>query len=94
MRDPIAFARLISQITHVTREILEEFTIKEIAVTVDSFSAGASISSINQLLAAMRDGRKIEAIKEYRSLTGMGLKESKDAVEMYWNPIPSHAMAT
>lgn len=30
--------------------------------------------------------RKIEAIKVYRQLTGLGLKESKDAVEKYWKP--------
>jgi len=29
----------------------------------------------------MRSGRKIEAIKRYRELTGAGLKEAKDAVE-------------
>jgi ribosomal protein L7/L12 len=28
-----------------------------------------------------RSGRKIEAIKRYRELTGAGLKEAKDAVE-------------
>lgn len=36
-------------------------------------------------LAQVRDlarrGRKIEAIKAYRELTGVGLKEAKDAVE-------------
>lgn len=30
----------------------------------------------------VRAGRKIEAIKRYRELTGVGLKEAKDAVEM------------
>lgn len=29
----------------------------------------------------LRAGRKIEAIKEYRLLHGVGLKEAKDAVE-------------
>lgn len=29
----------------------------------------------------LRTGRKIEAIKRYRELTGVGLKEAKDAVE-------------
>jgi ribosomal protein L7/L12 len=31
--------------------------------------------------ASLRGGRKIEAIKRYRELTGVGLKEAKDAVE-------------
>jgi ribosomal protein L7/L12 len=29
----------------------------------------------------MREGKKIEAIKEYRTITNAGLKEAKDAVE-------------
>ncbi|HEV2640305.1 MAG TPA: ribosomal protein L7/L12 [Actinocrinis sp.] len=31
---------------------------------------------------ALRRGRQIEAIKIYREVTGVGLKEAKDAVEM------------
>jgi large subunit ribosomal protein L7/L12 len=34
-----------------------------------------------RVLALMTDGRKIEAIKLYRDITGAGLKEAKDAVE-------------
>lgn len=38
----------------------------------------------------VRAGRKIEAIKRYRELTGVGLKEAKDAVEMPdFAPLPS-----
>lgn len=33
-----------------------------------------------EMFAAMRDGRKIEAIKECRLLAGVGLKEAKDMV--------------
>ena len=35
----------------------------------------ADATIVNELLKAMKDGRKIEAIKAYRSLTGLGLKE-------------------
>ncbi|MFI6998996.1 ribosomal protein L7/L12 [Nocardia sp. NPDC050175] len=31
--------------------------------------------------AILADGKKIQAIKRYRELTGAGLKEAKDAVE-------------
>jgi len=42
-------------------------------------------ADVEQLMALMASGtEKIEAIKCYRSITGMGLKESKDAVERYW----------
>ncbi|MET8150563.1 ribosomal protein L7/L12 [Actinoplanes sp. NPDC049668] len=34
---------------------------------------------LRELLA----GRKIQAIKEYREATGTGLKEAKDAVELF-----------
>ncbi len=34
-----------------------------------------------RVLAALRAGRKIEAIQIYREATGLGLKEAKDAVE-------------
>jgi len=36
---------------------------------------------IRQLAAALEDGNKIEALKIYRSATGLGLKESKEEVE-------------
>jgi len=37
--------------------------------------------TVSELLRYLREGRKIEAIKTHRWLTGMGLKESKDAIE-------------
>ena len=44
-----------------------------------------SNDDIERLMALMAEGtRKIEAIKIHRSITGLGLKESKDAVERYW----------
>ncbi|HEY0594753.1 ribosomal protein L7/L12 [Sphingopyxis sp.] len=39
------------------------------------------ISSDDQILDLIRRGQKIQAIKRMRELTGMGLAESKDAVE-------------
>jgi ribosomal protein L7/L12 len=33
------------------------------------------------LLALLKEGRKIEAIQRYRERTGVGLKEAKDAVD-------------
>ena len=34
-------------------------------------------------VAALSDGRKVEAIKIIRAATGLGLKESKDAAEAF-----------
>jgi len=36
---------------------------------------------IQEIIVIARSGNKIEAIKQYRELTGVGLKEAKDAVE-------------
>ena len=37
--------------------------------------------SLEKISNALIDGRKIEAIKEYRIATGLGLKEAKEALE-------------
>ncbi|WP_369234476.1 ribosomal protein L7/L12 [Streptomyces sp. R21] len=36
---------------------------------------------MDEIDALLRDGKKIQAIKAYREITGAGLKEAKDAVE-------------
>ncbi|MFE2515033.1 ribosomal protein L7/L12 [Streptomyces mirabilis] len=36
---------------------------------------------LEQVVALAREGRKIQAIKVYREVTGAGLKEAKDAVD-------------
>lgn len=41
-------------------------------------SSAASMNEVQQLLIA---GNKIQAIKLYREMTGLGLKEAKDAVD-------------
>ncbi|MBL8933136.1 MAG: ribosomal protein L7/L12 [Archangium sp.] len=38
-------------------------------------------AGLGGIVELLRAGQKIEAIKQYRQLTGVGLKESKDAVE-------------
>lgn len=42
---------------------------------------GPDIAIDQDVVTLARAGRKIEAIKRYRELTGVGLKEAKDAVE-------------
>ena len=41
------------------------------------------------VIAAIQQGRKIEAIKLFRQETGLGLQEAKDAVEAYERLHPS-----
>lgn len=44
-------------------------------------AGGAGPRDLARIQDLLRQRRKIEAIKEYRNQTGLGLKESKDAVE-------------
>jgi len=41
----------------------------------------ADVTSDPELIGYMQQGRKIDAIRRYRQLTNVGLKEAKDAVE-------------
>lgn len=36
---------------------------------------------VERIVQSLREGKKIEAIKDYRESTGAGLKESKEAIE-------------
>jgi hypothetical protein len=57
----------------------------QLSLMVSDSAARVQCSVVDDLLKVMGvEGKKIEAIKAYRILTGTGLKESKDAVEKYW----------
>lgn len=45
-------------------------------------AASLSAQDLDEITMLIRRGRLIEAIKLYRSVTGQGLKESKDAIEL------------
>lgn len=36
---------------------------------------------VERIVQSLKEGKKIEAIKDYRESTGAGLKESKEAIE-------------
>jgi ribosomal protein L7/L12 len=86
--DKIAFAHVVKFIAelrpehYIDIEKLDEL----IDVTVPMPQpTKANPEEVDQLLALMAQGTlKIEAIKIYRSLTGAGLKEAKDAIERHW----------
>ncbi|WP_298962286.1 50S ribosomal protein L7/L12 [uncultured Methylobacterium sp.] len=52
-------------------------------------SKAETLAAMVGLLDALRNGRKIEAIKIVREMTGMGLKEAKDWVEGLQSQIPT-----
>ena len=87
------FASLVSWLTHVTGE---EFTINNcsnLSCMIEDLiepvpvqeQPKINVGDLDQLLALMQEGtRKIEAIKQYRMLTGAYLKDAKEAVEKCW----------
>lgn len=80
----LQFAQLVCFLCSSTGR---EFTTTEIEHLDALTNIPPTPGKINLLpmFEAMRDGEKINAIKEYRSLTGEGLRESKDAIEMLMN---------
>jgi len=56
----------------------------DIKVLDDLINTSANADDINNMIKAIKDGRKIDAIKYYRTITGMWLKDSKDAIEAHW----------
>jgi hypothetical protein len=93
--DKIEFAKLISYVTEQIHngnrlpEVVIESLDELIDIHVEAKPTLANPDRVEDLLKFMNDGRqKIEAIKVFRDLTGAGLKESKDAIERYWNARP------
>ncbi len=56
----------------------DTFVERSLAAPADIDTAAASDPEVQE---AMDNGRKIEAIKRYRELTGVGLKEAKDVID-------------
>ncbi|WP_393080357.1 ribosomal protein L7/L12 [Streptomyces sp. LN704] len=54
---------------------------RKLDLILDHLGIQQTEPELEQVAALVRDGRKIQAIKEYREFTGVGLKEAKDAVE-------------
>ena len=87
--DKIAFARVLAHCVYNgmsigDSEIAELDNLIDIPVP-EQTPGFVPCSWVDDLMALMAEGKyKIEAIKAYRSLTGAGLKDAKDAVERYW----------
>lgn len=66
----------------------------EAAELPPTFRSGLTPELRSKVLAALRAKKKIEAIKNYREATGLGLAESKDAVEAMEGEARQGAAAT
>lgn len=62
----------------VTRQEREE---ARLGIVREPLEVDWSALNDDRIQAALDKGKKIEAIKVYRELTGLGLKEAKDAIE-------------
>lgn len=92
--DKIKFAKLVSYVQYLmcNSGMLEAYHIEEIAelTKTDVSQNIADCNMVNALMTALRNNKRIEAIKQYRLMTGVGLQESKDAVDMfYFNVAPA-----
>ena len=83
--DKLKFAKLVQYLAQYDFngdvETVDELI--DIAVP-DAIVERPAIVQIDAMLKAIAENRKIDAIREYRAMTGMSLKESKDAIEAYW----------
>jgi ribosomal protein L7/L12 len=97
--DRIGLARLIAYLCSLSRtHSFDRYEIGQIdSIITESLAQKPaavvpSAADARLLLEAIASGRKIEAIKAFRCLTGDGLKESKDAVERVMDKMkPDHA---
>lgn len=91
--DKIKFASFIGFIscryalTVTQDDIAKMDAIIDIDVTPVEVPGKANPADLDDLMRAIHKGERIAAIKAYRSMTGYGLKEAKDAVEKEW---PEH----
>lgn len=93
--DIVRFGALISKVTNLANTEIYSNLVDDIYwLVVDCVIDEApplgmpSIKDVNALVEGLCKGEKITAIKAYRSITGYGLKEAKDAIELHWQ-VPS-----
>jgi ribosomal protein L7/L12 len=69
-----ALATRLAALTRVDAKL--DLLLRQANIKFDPFASVAP-----EITQALREGKKIEAIKLYRSASGAGLKESKDFIE-------------
>lgn len=88
--DKIRFARLIVMVTRFAGRTLnsEEIEAFDHICDIDApepQSIYPKNENVEALMKHMVEGTsKLDAIKEHRTITGMPLRDSKEAVERYW----------
>lgn len=90
--DRIKFAKLVGWLSYRFNVQIHEYDdlatldqLTDVDCQPVEVTGKADPATINELMRAIHAGEKIAAIKAYRSMTGYGLKEAKDAVEAQWS---------
>jgi ribosomal protein L7/L12 len=78
-------AQLVSWVSQRFRTCLDPSDIEALVRLTTPTRGGPCERTVRELMCAIASGRKIEAIKSYRVLTDVDLKEAKDAVEASMN---------
>ncbi|MET7988429.1 MULTISPECIES: ribosomal protein L7/L12 [unclassified Streptomyces] len=74
-----SFAALEGKLARTDRRIAH--VEQQLGLILDRLSIREEPPHLPEVIALVRDGKKIQAIKAYRDATGAGLKEAKDAVD-------------
>lgn len=74
------FVRFVSWLSKKTEFCFDTFEIEQMAGSINDMASANKINLVPLFDYIIR-GEKINAIKEHSSLTGFGLKESKDEIE-------------
>jgi ribosomal protein L7/L12 len=75
----LGIASLQSRISQADRRVAR--VEHKLDLVLDHLGLREDDPRLDEVIALARDGKKIQAIKVYREVTGVGLKEAKDAVE-------------
>lgn len=91
MEQRVKFAYLACKLQSIAAKQLDSWELTDIARIFDEAIEDAKTGerpvysdiaeAIKSIVIVLHQGKKIEAIKKYREITGYGLKESKDAIE-------------
>ncbi|WP_406199812.1 MULTISPECIES: ribosomal protein L7/L12 [unclassified Streptomyces] len=75
----IGFAGAESRISRTDRRVAR--VERKLDLIIDHLGLRDDDPRMAKVVALLRDDKKIQAIKEYREITGVGLAEAKEAVE-------------
>lgn len=78
----IRFARVVAHICEATKNSLSDNDIKGLDDLIDIDTPVMGVEPINEMLDAISQNKKIDAIKHYRAMTGANLIDAKRAIEL------------